>query len=59
MLFVSYMRLSDKTFDFKLRRDHRKKKSYEHRAYESVDEKSLSLAMFRKATKKRIDAFKN
>ena len=32
--------------------------SYERRAYESVDEKSLSQAMSRKTTKKRIHAFK-
>ena len=44
-----------KNFDFDLRRDHQKKKnSYERRDYESVDEKSLSKAMCRKRTKKRI-----
>ena len=32
-----------KTFDFNFRRDH-KKKSYERRYYESVDEKGLSYA---------------
>ena len=32
--------------------------SYERRAYESVDEKSLSYVMSRKTTKKRIHAFK-
>ena len=31
-----------------------KKNSYKRRAYESVDEKSPSLAMSRKTTKKRI-----
>ena len=35
-----------------------KKKSYERRDYESVDEKSLSKAMSRKTTKERIHAFK-
>ena len=34
------------------------KKSYERRDYESVDEKSLSKAMSRKTTKKRIQALK-
>ena len=32
--------------------------SYEQRAYESVDEKSLSSDTSRKTTKKRIHAFK-
>ena len=32
--------------------DHQKKNSYERRAYESVDEKSLSLDVSRKTTKK-------
>ena len=32
--------------------------SYERRAYESVDEKSLSYVMSRKTTKKTIQAFK-
>ena len=35
-----------------------KKISYERRDYESVDEKSLSKAMSRKTTKKRIQALK-
>ena len=35
-----------------------KKISYERRDYESVDEKSLSKAMSRKNTKKRIQALK-
>ena len=48
-----------KTFDFTFRsRDHQKKKSYERRDYESVDEKSLSKAMSRKTTKKRIQEVK-
>ena len=35
-----------------------KKNFYERRDYESVDEKSLSQAMSRKTTKKRIKAVK-
>ena len=35
-----------------------KKISYERRDHESVDEKSLSWAMSRKTTKKRIQAVK-
>ena len=35
-----------------------KKISYERRDYESVDEKSLTKAMSRKTTKKRIQALK-
>ena len=35
-------RTFDQNFNFNLRRDHQKKTSYERRAYESVDEKSLS-----------------
>ena len=35
-----------------------KKISYERRDYESVDKKSLSWAMSRKTTKKRIQAVK-
>ena len=47
-------RLTDRHFDFNLRRDHQKT-SFERRDYESVDEKSLSLAMSRKTIKiKRI-----
>ena len=42
-----------KNFDFNLRRDYQNI-SYKRRAYESVDEKSLSLAMSRKTTKKII-----
>ena len=33
-----------------------KKNSYEHRDYESVDEKCLSYSMSRKTTKRRIQA---
>ena len=40
-------------FNSILRRDH-KKISYERRAYESVDEKSLSYVMSRKTTKKFV-----
>ena len=40
MLFESYM-LRSANFYFKSRRDYRKI-TYEHRTYESVDEKSLS-----------------
>ena len=35
-----------------------KKNSYERRDYESVDENSLSEAMSRKTTKRRIQALK-
>ena len=45
--FVKYC----KNFDFKIRRDHQKI-SYEHRDYESVDEKYLSQTMCRKTKKK-------
>ena len=41
-----------KNFDFNLRRDYQKN-SYERRAYESVDEKSLSLDMSRRTMKKK------
>ena len=47
-----------KIFDFNFRRDHQKKNSIERRDYESVDEKSLSYAMSRKTTKKRIQEVK-
>ena len=47
--FVTYCQ----NFDFKIRRDH-KKNSYERRDYESVDEKSLSFIMCKKATKKEF-----
>ena len=48
--FVTYCQ----NFDFKIRRDHHKKKnSYDRRDYESVDEKSLSYVMSRKTTKKK------
>ena len=40
-----------------IRRDHQKN-SYERPDYESVDEKSLSKAMSRKTTKKRIQTLK-
>ena len=45
-------------FDFKLRRDHRKKISYERRSYESVDDGSLSQVISRKTIKKIVHAFK-
>ena len=41
-----------KNFDFNLRKDYQKN-SYERRAYESVDEESLSLAVSRKTMKKK------
>ena len=44
-------------FDSNIRRDHQKI-SYERRDYESVEEKSLSQAMSRKTTNKRIQALK-
>ena len=47
-----------KNFNFSLRRDYQKKNSYERRTYESVDEKSLSLAMSRKTTKKKLGKIK-
>ena len=31
-----------KNFDFKIRRDHQKKNSYERRTYESVDDRNHS-----------------
>ena len=46
-----------KIFYFNLRRDHQKI-SYERRAYESVGEKSLSLAMSRTTTKKEFGRIK-
>ena len=46
----------DQNFNFNLRRDPQKKKSYECRAYESADEKSLSYDMSQKTVKKRIRA---
>ena len=45
------MVLFHRNFNSILRRD-QQKNSYELRAYESVDEKSLSLVMSRKTTKK-------
>ena len=57
MLFVSYMRRSAKILILN-KEGVIEKISYERRAYESVDEKSLSQAMSRKTTKKRIHAFK-
>ena len=45
-----HMASLSKNFDFNLRRDHQKI-SYDRRDYESVDEKSQSLAMSRKTTK--------
>ena len=41
----------DQNFDFKIRGDN-KKKSYERRVYESVDDSSLSKAISQKQTKK-------
>ena len=52
LLACPYIGPLSKNFDFNLRRDH-KKKSYERHDYESVDEKSLSWAMFRKTIKKK------
>ena len=49
-------RTFDQNFNFNLRRDPQTKISYEHRAYESVYEKSLSQAMSRKTTKKESRA---
>ena len=47
-----------KNFNFNLRRDHQKI-SYEHRNYESVDEKSLAiLGYVPKNYEKRIQAVK-
>ena len=45
-------------FNSILRRDLQKKNSYERRAYESVDEKSLSMALSRKNDEKRIWSIK-
>ena len=56
-LRLTHMASVSKSFDFNLRRII-KKISYERRDYESVDEKSLSSAMSRKSTKKRIQAVK-
>ena len=51
--FITY----GQNFDFKIRRDHQKKVPMSvATTYESVDEKSLSKAMSRKTTKKRIRA---
>ena len=44
-------------FDFKIRRDH-EKNSYDRRAYESVDDGSLSRAISRKFMKKIIQVIK-
>ena len=57
MRFVSYMRRSAKILILN-KEGTIEKISYERRAYESVDEKSLSWVMCRKTTKKRIHAFK-
>ena len=57
MHFVSYMRHSGKIFILN-KEGIIEKNSYERRAYESVDGKSLSWVMSRKTTKKRIHAFK-
>ena len=57
MRFVSYMRRSAKILILN-KEGIIEKISYERRAYESVDEKSLSQVMSRKTTKKRIHAFK-
>ena len=57
MRFVSYMRRSAKILI--LSKEGIIEKIFcERRAYESVDEKSLSWVMSRKTTKKRIHAFK-
>ena len=46
------MALFSKNFNFNIKRD-QQKISYERRVYESVDEKSLSLAMSRKTAKNK------
>ena len=46
-----------KNFYFNLRRDYQKN-SYERRAYDSVDEKSLSLAIYPKKRKKEFGRIK-
>ena len=51
MLFVLYVRRSDKILILN-KEGIIEKISYERRAYESVDEKSRSLVMSRKTTKK-------
>ena len=53
LLALPYGKVYQK-FRFLFKKGLSKKNSYERRAYESVDEKSLSLAFFRKAMKKRI-----
>ena len=57
MRFVSYMRRSAKILILN-KEGIIEQISYERRAYESVDEKSLSQAMSRNTTKKRVHAFK-
>ena len=52
MLFVSYVRCSAKILILN-KEVIIENISYERRAYESVDEKSLSYVMFRKKTKKK------
>ena len=52
MLFVSYVRCSAKILILN-KEVIIENISYERRAYESVDEKSLSYVMFRKTTKKK------
>ena len=47
------MALFSKNYDFKIKRDHQQK-SYESCDYESVDGKSLSLAMSQKTMKKEF-----
>ena len=58
MLFVSYVRRSAKILILN-KEGIIENISYQRHAYESVDEKSLSLVMSRKTTKKRIHAFKS
>ena len=53
MLFVLYVRRSDKILILN-KEGIIEKISYERRAYESVDEKSRSLVMSRKTTKKKF-----
>ena len=57
MHFVSYMRHSGKILILN-KEGIIDKISYECRAYESVDKKSLPWVISRKTTKKRIHAFK-
>ena len=52
MMFLLNMASFSKNFDFNLRRDH-PKISYEHHAYESVDEKSLIFGYVSKKDEKK------